>query len=240
MKSTIRLAQTAVLLFAVSVLYAQDCNHLSFNKGASYEMESFDDKDKKTGMVKSVVKEVTTNGSKKEALLKSEIYNKKGEKENEGEVKIICDGNKLLLDISNFMQDNPMANNKDMEVKMEGAFLEMPSTLSVGQTLPEGKATMKMLDKKSGQEFAATTITIYNRKVVGKETITTPAGTFECYKVSYDTKAETKLAMGMSVPGFNSKGVDYISAAMGLTVKTQSYDKNGKLIGYQLLTKYSK
>lgn len=52
-------------------------------------------------------------------------------------------------------------------------------------------------------------ITIYNRKVEGKDSITTTAGTFDCYKISYDIKVESSLAMGMNLPAFNSKAIDY-------------------------------
>ena len=36
-------------------------------------------------------------------------------------------------------------------------------------------------------------IKIYNRKVEAKEDITTPAGNFSCYKISYDMESSTKV-----------------------------------------------
>src|SRR5690606_35552753 len=130
--------------------------------------------------------------------------------------------------------------NENMEMKIEGSFLEIPSGISVGQTLPDGNATMKLIDKKSGQEFATLKINISNRKVEGKEKITTSAGTFDCFKISYETKVETYLSMGMKTPTSVTKGLEYREIDLGLIVKTESFDKKGGLVGYQLLTKYSK
>ena len=239
MKTSIKILLISFLAFSFTNIKAQDCNQISFNKGASYEMENYDSKDKKTGMVKSTVKEVTSSGAKKEATVHSEIYNKKNEKEHEGDLKFICEGGKILIDISNFLSNSAMAATKDMEMKMEGSSLETPSKLTVGQTLQEGNATMKMLDKKTGDLFSTTNITIHNRKVESKESITTPAGTFETFKITYDLKTETS-AMGMKLPGSTSKGVEYFSPSLGISVKTQMMDKKGDMVGYSILSKYTK
>ena len=48
----------------------------------------------------------------------------------------------------------------------------------------------------------------------------------------------TTPMMGMSFP-VQMKSVEYISAGVG-SVKTESYDKDGKFMGYGLLTKITK
>jgi hypothetical protein len=227
------------LLFVSISLKAQDCAHFAFNKGASYEMETYDNKDKKTSTNKSLVKDVSVSGSKKETTIHTESFDKKNEKQGEADIKMICEGGKILFDMSHFATNNPMAT-KDMELKMESSYLEVPEKLTVGQTLPDGNAVIKMMDKKSGELFSTMKITIYNRKVEGKQSITTTAGTFDCYKITYDIKVESSLAMGMNLPAFNSKAIDYNDTNLGLTIKNESLNKKGELMGYTLLTKYSK
>jgi hypothetical protein len=78
-------------------------------------------------------------------------------------------------------------------------------------------------------------VKIFNRKVEAKEDITTPAGNFTCYKISYDMESSTKV-MGMNNK-VNLKGVDYVSEGTGV-VKTESYNKKGSLSSYSLLTGY--
>jgi len=71
---------------------------------------------------------------------------------------------------------------------------------------------------------------ITNRKVEAIEDITTPAGTFTCYKISSDV--ETKMMMKISI-----KSVEWYAKNVG-TVRTESYNNNGKLTGYTLLTDF--
>ena len=72
---------------------------------------------------------------------------------------------------------------------------------------------------------------ITNRKVEGKESVTTPAGTFECYKISYDMFSK------MSIMKMNFKNIEYLSENSGV-VRTESYRSNGSLMSYTVLTKY--
>ena len=76
------------------------------------------------------------------------------------------------------------------------------------------------------------TMNISNRKVDAVESITTPAGTFECYKISYDVAM--KMMMNMK-----SKGVEWYAKGVGL-VKNETYSSDGKLLGSNVLTAFKK
>ena len=69
-----------------------------------------------------------------------------------------------------------------------------------------------------------------DRKVIGKETITTPAGSFNCFVIT----STTDMKMGMSQ---RSTSKQWITEKVG-TVKSENYDKNGKISGSSLLTKF--
>ena len=70
-------------------------------------------------------------------------------------------------------------------------------------------------------------INITNRKIEGKETITTPAGSYDCFKMTYDIESKTVMTVKM-------KGIDWFAENVG-TVRSESLDKNGKLQGYTVL-----
>jgi hypothetical protein len=107
--------------------------------------------------------------------------------------------------------------------------------LSVGQTLKDGFIEMKVSTQPGfGMN---TTITINNRKVESKETVTTPAGTFDCFKISYNINAQTKM-MGMNMNNL-MKAEEWVSEGVGV-VKTSSYNSKGSLMGYTLLSRYEK
>jgi Fe-S cluster assembly iron-binding protein IscA len=96
----------------------------------------------------------------------------------------------------------------------------------VGQSLPQGKIEMSV--EANGTRLFGSTVIIKDRKVEAKESITTSAGTFECFKVS--SVVETKSIMSME-----SKTIQWIAEGIGI-VKTENLSKNGKLIGSQVLT----
>jgi hypothetical protein len=76
------------------------------------------------------------------------------------------------------------------------------------------------------------TTKVYNRKVEAIEKVTTEAGTFECYKISYDVFVDGMI-------DFNSKGIEWIARDVG-AVRSETYNKNGKLTGYTELIKLEK
>jgi hypothetical protein len=77
-------------------------------------------------------------------------------------------------------------------------------------------------------------MTVTNRKVEAKETITVPAGTFECYKITGNTHMET-ATFGLKVP-IEMKTIEYFAPGVGL-VKSITYNKNDKLQGSTALSK---
>ena len=75
-------------------------------------------------------------------------------------------------------------------------------------------------------------VSITERKVEAKESITTAAGTFECYKISEHSEIKTLFAMKF-------KSISWFSFEAG-TVKTESYKENGKYMGKTELAEIKK
>ena len=75
-------------------------------------------------------------------------------------------------------------------------------------------------------------IKILNRKVEASESVNTLAGTFDCYKITYDMEMK-------SIINITTKGAEWIAKGVGV-VKTEQYDKKGNLTGYTLLSKFEK
>ncbi|MFT5891771.1 MAG: hypothetical protein ACI9Y7_001878 [Dokdonia sp.] len=75
-------------------------------------------------------------------------------------------------------------------------------------------------------------VMMIDRKVQNKESITTPAGTFECYVITYTSK----MKMGIGRTGSSKQ---WVAEGVGL-VKQEDYNKKGKLTGSNMLTSFSK
>ena len=105
-----------------------------------------------------------------------------------------------------------------------------PSDLRAGDALPDG--AIRMAVKSNEMTMMNTTLNITNRKIEANETIKPEAGTFPCYKITYNAT---------SIIGFitvNTSEVEWIAEGMGV-VRVESYNKKDKRIGYSLITKYN-
>jgi len=161
-----------------------------------------------------------------------EASTKTGKKEDDAVVttfEIKCDGGNFYMNMGDFTSSvnyDQYQGSPDMEVVVNSDDLFYPSDLSVGQTLPEGSIEMSV--EANGMMLFGSTITIKDRKVEAKESITTAAGTFECFKVS-------SVILTKSVMNMETKTIQWIADGVGI-VKIENLSSKGKLIGYQLLT----
>jgi hypothetical protein len=113
-----------------------------------------------------------------------------------------------------------------MEVTMDATDLDFPGDLSVGQTLKDGSITIKI--SSQGMAMMTMVVKIYDRKVEAIEDITTPAGTFSCYKMTSTIESKTMFTI-------IAKTTDWMAKNVG-SVRSETYDKDGKLTGYMVLT----
>ena len=102
---------------------------------------------------------------------------------------------------------------------MDGTPLEIPYDLEVGQTLPDAETKTKT--GMNGMNLMTVTLSISDRKVESKESITTPAGTFECFKITQITKMKTIMAQTFKTEEYYAEGIGMI--------RTDTFTKNGKL-----------
>lgn len=225
------------LTLTLSLAKAQNCDlYMPLVTGTAFEYQMYDDNDKVTGsqIQKVTAATVSADGYNVASVL-STSYDKKGKEEGTANVNIKCNGTKILFDLKALIPAESAKQWEGMDVKAEGEYMEYPQTLTDGMTLEDGKMTITVY--KDGVLFATMKITYSNRKVEGTESITTPVGTYSCKKVTADVKMEN-IVMGMSIP-FNSKTAEYYASGVGM-VKNISYNKAGKMLGYQLLNKITK
>jgi hypothetical protein len=220
----------AVLAFSFGA-YAQDCSAFyPFREGAKMEYTNYDKKGKVESTTQNTVKVIKETASGLVAEVSTLIQDKKEKEVYSGTLEVRCEDGKLTFDLNSMIDPAIYESLSSMEIQLEGDALQMPNSLSVGQELPD--ASMKITAGTGGMTIMTTNIKIVNRKVEGKETITTSAGTFECYKLSQTT--EVKMMISRS---FDS--VEYFAEGVGM-VRTENYDKKGKLESYTELTAFEK
>jgi len=204
-------------------LYAQCNSYYEVKEGMIMEMTNYDSKDRKEG------KQITTINAFEEksngwvASMNVEAYDKKDKLiYSQEDVEIACEDGVIMIDMERFIPQESMQAFKDMDMDISVDNLELPDNLEVGQDLDGGKFTM------SGNLPMKMETTITNRKVASKETITTPAGTFDCFVITYDMIMQMGVKRTMT-------GKEWVAKDVGV-VKSASYKSNGKMLGYSLLT----
>jgi pectate lyase len=111
------------------------------------------------------------------------------------------------------------------DIKITGTQMFMPSSLAPGDRIKDSNVSMSMTVAVVGEVTAEVATT--GQKCTGIETITVPAGTFECHKV--ERKSVTVANMVGKITLVNNSTVWY---ARGIgPVKSLTYDEAGKLKG---------
>ena len=224
------------LLLAAGIVLnsqAQDCLGMSFKAGMAFELSHFNAKDKPVGKVIYQVKDVHKEGSSTVMDISAQFEDEKGKQRPPYLIHYTCTGNELVADMSGMMQSMQNGGMKDMEMKLKTNKLVYPGKLSVGQKLSDGQMEVDMNNK--GNTMMTMNMTMTNRQVDTKESITTPAGTFDAYKISSDVSFENRV-MGMPIRN-TMRVVNYRTDNQLFDIKSESYNKSGKLMGYSLLTK---
>lgn len=227
MKTLVKLSAAFFLVMGWIQLFAQDCEpYMVMNQGAVREMANYDKKDKLTGTSIQTVKEVKTEGSKTEWTINSVSKDAKGKETSSGDLHMSCEAGIFKMDMKNFINEETMKSFEGMEVTMDATELDYPAVLTPGMTLKDGSITIKATSQ--GIPVMTLVVKIYDRKVVATEDMTTPAGTFSCTKLTQTIETKTMFTV-------IAKSTDWIAKKVG-TVRSETYDKNGNLQGYTVLT----
>ena len=218
-----------VFIFAVllsAAVNAQDCGYYTMSEGMVLGYQTLDAKGKLTGTMRTTCMDVNTTGNLTVFKLKSEYADSKNSNQSVQEYEMKCEDGTFYMDMNSFLDPKSMEAFNGMEVKVDANDMIYPSSLSVGQTLPDANITVSAAT--GGVNILNMVVTVTNRKVAGTESVTVPAGTFDCYKLTYDV--ETKMMFKV-----NATTTEYVNMGVG-SVKTETYDKKGKIVSTTLLT----
>lgn len=206
----------ACSLGIISVL-GQDCkNYLFLQKDKTIEMTIYNKKGEPNGRQVYKVSDVTTSGAATTGSLASEMFDKKGKSIAKAASSIKCQGGAMMVDMKMMMPQQQTEQFAKAEAKVDNAYLEYPGTMNPGDALKDGNFTM---DINTGGLAETVTMVITDRKVEGKESVTTDAGTWDCYKITY--KGKMTIKMGPLPINTNLDGTEWFAPGFGV-VKTQS------------------
>lgn len=224
-----------VILFFTSIFNIEaqneetkDCNgYFAYQAGTKMELTIYDKKDKVSQVLKYQVEKNTPTANGIDVFFFNQTYDKNGKLLIKGDFEMQCKNGQVYADVRNIATDlTPVA---DAEVNFTGDKLTYPHNLTAGQKLEDVSCQIKQI-MSNGMTLITINMNITNRKVEGFESVTTPAGTFECVKISYDY--DTKMGFVKK----QGRTIEYLAKGVGV-IKVENFNKKDNLESYQLLTK---
>jgi hypothetical protein len=223
-----------VFLVLLSVMAFCQCHpYFTIKEGVKATYDFYNAKNKLASRSINEFKNVSDTGGKLKATLLMQLIDpKKGDVLTTSESEWTCEGGVVRFSMDALNINGADMSTTGMDVTVEGDEMDIPSDLKPGQTLND--VTYHITMKLSGINVMDRNFFIKNRKVEKEESITTPAGTFNCIKISYTTESSGKSG-DMSKPMLTSI---WYSRDVGM-VKVENY-KDDKVSNSQILTKLEK
>jgi len=226
------MARTYLILISflfTTVMVGQDCRKTLFlKKGNVLEYTQYNKKGKATSKATHKTISVIHEPQLSTATIEVTSEDIKGKDSFTTQYNATCQEGLFSIDMGRFFDLSKLQEyDDDMLVEISGNVLEFPKGAVAGDKLNDGSITVRV-----GKE-AFTVITmimdVKNREVHQKETITTSAGTFACQKVTFDFYSKVGILR------FQGSGIEWYQDDKVL-IKSESYNKKGKLIGSAELT----
>jgi len=215
MRTTLLL--TAFLGIFLNKSIGQDCkNYYFLQKNKTIEMTIYNKKGDVSGKQVYTVSDVNTSGSGTTGIINSELFDKKEKSIAKGHTEIVCNGGVMMLDMKMQLPQQQQEQFSKADVKADKIYIEYPASMKPGDNLKD--ATLNMTIDNAGMTQTVNMVTS-DRKVEAKESVTTPAGTWDCFKISYKSKITIKT-MGIGIP-VNIEGTEWFAPGFGI-VKTES------------------
>ena len=221
------------------IMISSDCSDfIWFKKGSYMKFESQDDKGKVTSQSEMAIVNVKREGGATVADVKF-----KDDKKNEFDMQYKCANGKLYMDFSSMLKQ-AMAKSgdkgqsqeamKNVEMGFSDGFMTFPSNMYPGQKLDDAVFIMKTNNGGMNMEV---TSSLTDRKVTTKEKITTPAGTFDCLKITGTRK--TTMNMLGRIQNMGKPIQEHIWMAPGIgNIKSEIYNDKGNLESKNLLIEF--
>jgi hypothetical protein len=214
MKALFILFLTAAMGNGIS---AQDCtSYYYLQNGKTTEITMFDKKGKEDGKMLYTASSVNKSGNTTTATVNFEFLDKKGKSTIKSVNNVKCSGGSLMMDMKMFMSPQQSEQMK-ADVKSAEAYLTYPPNMKVGDALPNG--SFKADIKQGNGMSSSVEVDITERKVAAQESVTTPAGTWNCFKITYNSKFRMVM-MGVGIP-IKADVTEWFAPAFGV-VKTES------------------
>lgn len=234
MKNSILLATALAIMASFSLsnnAAAQnscESGYMPFKQDVFYEITNYDKKGKVTGINRNTISEVENTANGYKASVSVDVLDDNEKELTKTSFDFECDGDVIRIDMKAMLDPSVNESLSGMEMEVSGDALQIPSALLPGMELPDAELEVKAMS--GGIKIMTIRQKITERKVLGSESVTTPAGTFDCIKMTQTTELKMLVNKKFETVSWYAKGVGM--------VKSETYDKKGKVVGSSVLTAF--
>ena len=216
-----------LMLSFCSEMYSQNAcsEYYPFTQGSVSEVTSYD----KKGKVSAVLIYTVAESGADKATMSMRMEDKEGELIADSSYDLTCGSGGIEIDIKSMYSPQLMAQYENMETSITGTEVILPNNMKVGDELPDAEMNVSVAVSGISMNIE---VMMLDRKVVDKESVTTPAGTFDCVVIEY----QSKIKMGLERKG---SAKQWIAKGVGM-VKQEDYNKRGKVTSSTMLTAFTK
>lgn len=207
------------LLANTGILKAQE-PYTCVTKGAILEYAQYNEADQLEKYVRQTINDVSNlSGGNYDLRIGNSTIKKPGQKKD-GD-----DGYVTYIELrGGCVEYKPFLSNRPVSIIEGGEIILMPNKIAVGYQLPIG-------DMRVEDDGMAMVANLSENEIIGRDEVTTPAGTFKCYILK-----QTLTAMMMGMPGPSTVTKTWFSRGVGV-VKSEVLSE-GRLINRLELVTY--
>lgn len=205
-----------------------DCNiYYPVKAGASRTYTQYDKKDKVTGTSTQTVLAVNQIKGGVEIIMGVSVESPGSDTAINTQFTATCQDGVYAVSMDNFLDQALLSGYEGMEMEVDTDNIDLPVNPVAGQKLKDGSITVRVIS--GGITIITLSVNITNRMVAAIEDVTTDAGTYKCTKITYDVESKVGFIR------IKSQAAEWYAKDIGM-VKSETYDKKGKLESYSLLT----
>ncbi|MBX2828963.1 MAG: hypothetical protein KTR22_12430 [Flavobacteriaceae bacterium] len=216
-------------VFVTSVVSAQyNCSRFyPFEEGVVCNYQFYDELGNLAGGVVYSIDSVEEVAGVQYATMGHSLRDNNGNHLMGSKYKLSCEGGTLAIDFNSFVRPD-MLSRLGSDYDITGTNLTIPNDLTVGDALPNADLNINATMGGTAVNF---TISFNNRTVISEESITTEAGTFDCYVIAFT------MEMNMGYPYTISSRM-WLSEGVGM-VQQEDFDEDGNLMNRIVLHSFT-
>ena len=211
--------------------------------GKSVEYQLLDARQKLTGTLRYQVVSLSAEVKVKKkqpytvttVRLKSGLYDIGNHILQQQDLVVVCKRDTTYTDGLAEINYDGLKSFNTRQFAYKGKPMAWPNQPTAGSVLPEGGVVVQV--SSPSVAIAKVKTTLKNRKLLsGLVPVAVPAGTFNCYSVESQRELATAARADLVLKS-TGRQVDYYAPNVGI-VKTEYYDKGGKLLQTRVLAKH--